>query len=157
LMMLILSFSPKFANGSIRSLFTLSSSAIAWLPQIASGMFSLSSLSLAAFQLALSLPPLTKLSCTFDTATAKLDITSLRHVLSRLLPIPEWSIITTHTISRESPHQLVRTFSQLLFTLYLYQNFIIFRNGRFLLSKHRRMVHSKTLPFPSPNIVIHNI
>jgi hypothetical protein len=128
------------------------------LSQITSGIFSLSSLSLPAFCLAIFLSSLkvTKLSCTFDPATAQSDTQSLQRVLLRLPPIPELNIITyteaERNISRSywtKSLELSGTFSDLLFALDPYKNFLILADGRTNVSKHRRMVHPKLLPdFP---------
>lgn len=86
-------------------------------PGIASGMFSLSSL---LFDSLSSSSHKDLLHLRYRSYQIRHNF--LRHVLSKLLPIPEWIIITTHTIGLERPHQLVRACSQLLFTIYPYHN-----------------------------------
>ena len=121
------------------------------LSQISSGIFLLSSLSLPAFRLALFIPSLkiTKLSCSFDVATAHSDMRSLQRVLSRLPRISELNI-TTYTaieedIAESELQELNHTFSNLMFALDPYKNLLILSDGYFSLSKHRRMVHPKKL------------
>jgi len=124
------------------------------LSQISSGIFSLSSLSLPGFRLAIFLPSLkvTKLSCTFDAATAQSDIKSLQYVLSRLPPISDLSITaytaTEEHIARSFSQSLHGTFASLLFTLDPYQNFLILHPSLFSVSWHHCVIHAKPLRFP---------
>lgn len=124
--------------------------------QMASGNFSLSSLSLPAFRFAIFIPSLkiTKLSCKFDPATAQLDIRSLQRVLSRLPPIPELSIVTYTEAERDmymlqsdwtESLELSGVFSDLLFSLNPYKNFFLLAGGHCQVSKRRRVVHNKSL------------
>ena len=118
------------------------------LSGISSGVFSLSSISLPAFRLALFIPSLSELSCTFDAASADTDIASLQHVLSRLPPIPELVITTQGEIHQS----LNSTFSRLLIAIDPYKNFLILSQGFFFVSKRRRTVHSKSLHFPVESV-----
>ncbi|KIM78652.1 hypothetical protein PILCRDRAFT_824279 [Piloderma croceum F 1598] len=126
------------------------------LSQISSEIFSISSLSLPAFGLALFVPPLTKLSCTFDANTVHADISALLRVLSRHTPIPELNLsIDMHTTNQEfltrSDYKIVHgAVSQLLFGLGPHKKiFFLSPHGRFCVSKPRRMVHTIKYPeFP---------
>ena len=133
------------------------------LSQISSGIFSISSLSLPAFRLALFIPPLTKLSCTFDAETVHADISALHRVLSRHPPIPELNFsVDMHTTNEEflpsREYEIVRVaISQLLFGLGPHKNFffILPPSGRCCVSKPRRIV--RTIKYPEFPIDIGSI
>ena len=133
------------------------------LSQISTGIFSISSLSLPAFRLALFIPPLIKLSCTFDAETVHADISALLRVLSRHPPIQELNFsVDMHTTNQEflpnRPFEIVRgAISQLLFGLGAHKNFffILPPYGRCYMSKRRRM--ERTIEYPEFPIATRSI